>query len=338
MSSLIVHVGLDYHEETIRVCVLADDGLVLVNRNVANEVSAVQDLVSRFGHPHALAIEACCGAANFAAELNRRTDWNVRLAHAGYVNALKRGPDKTDHDDAHLLADLVRVNYLPAVWLADEETRELRRLVRYRQGLCEHRKATKLRIRALLREARVGCEQANAWTVAWRAWLAEVELGEHSRWVMDRYIEQLARVEEDIDQVDQRLAEATADDPTTQKLLAQPGIGPVTAVTMRAEIGRFDRFRTGKQLARFCATTPRNASSGKRQADGGLIKAGNKNLRTVVIEAAQRLPRHDERWREFKQRLSQRKPASVVTAAIANRWLRWLFHQMKPETPLDQAV
>ncbi len=40
---------------------------------------------------------------------------------------------------------------------------------------------------------------------------------------------------------------------------------------LRAEIGRFDRFGSGKQLARFCGLSPRNASSGTRQADAGLV-------------------------------------------------------------------
>ncbi len=46
---------------------------------------------------------------------------------------MKQGPDKTDWGDARLLVDLVRVGYLPKVWLAPENIRELRRLVRYRQ-------------------------------------------------------------------------------------------------------------------------------------------------------------------------------------------------------------
>jgi len=49
-------------------------------------------------------------------------------------------------------------------------------------------------------------------------------------------------------------------------------------VTIRAEIGRFDRFRTGKQMARFCGLSPHNASSGARQADAGLIRAGLRRL------------------------------------------------------------
>ncbi len=47
------------------------------------------------------------------------------------------------------------------------------------------------------------------------------------------------------------------------------------ATVMRAVIGRFDRFRTGKQLSRYCGVTPYDSSSGKRQADVGLIEAGN---------------------------------------------------------------
>jgi transposase len=114
-------------------------------------------------------------------------------------------------------------------------------------------------------------------------------------------------------------------------LLGEPGIGPITAWVLRAEIGRFDRFRTGKQLSRFCGLSPRNASSGNRQADAGLIRAGNRNVRMVLIEAAHRLRRYHRRWKTFGERLSREgKPASVIVAAVANRWVRGLFHRMQP--------
>jgi len=110
------------------------------------------------------------------------------------------------------------------------------------------------------------------------------------------------------------------------------GIGFITAVTMRAEIGRFDRFDNGKQLARYAGVTPRNASSGQKQADAGMVKAGNTGLRIVLIQAAHRLMNWDTRWAGFKEKLKSRgKAHNVIVAAVANRWLRWLYHQMQPE-------
>jgi transposase len=104
-----------------------------------------------------------------------------------------------------------------------------------------------------------------------------------------------------------------------------PGVGAITAWVLRAEIGRFDRFMTGKQLSRFCGLSPRNASSGERQADAGLIKAGSNLLRATLIQAAHRLRRHDERWASMSDQLAARgKSGSVIAAAVANRWIRWL--------------
>ena len=154
---------------------------------------------------------------------------------------------------------------------------------------------------------------------------------EQTRWVIDRQLARLEWLKREIAAVEDRLAGLTKDDPLVQQLLAMKGIGPVTAATIRAEVGRFDRFRSGKQLARFCGLSPRNAASGQRQADAGLIKAGNPQLRTALVEAAHRLMRYDERWSKLNVSMRARgKPGSVVAAAVANRWVRWLYHQMLP--------
>jgi transposase len=222
------------------------------------------------------------------------------------------------------------VGYLPKVWLPPQEVRDLREIVRYRQQLAEQRRAAKLRIRAILRSHRLtGAGQP--WTKAWIAWLRdEAPLVGNTRWVMDQHLANLERLAAEIKRVEKRLEEVTKDDKIVQKLLEEPGIGLITAVTMRAEIGRFDRFRTGKQLCRFAGTCPRNASSGNRQADAGLVKACNPELRRVLMEVAQRLINREEEWAGFAQRMRERgKPRSLVAAAVANRWLRRLYHEMK---------
>ena len=331
----VVFVGLDYHASSVQVCVMAADGTVVLNRKCANDWRAVMAAVhERYGQEVQVqaAIESCCGAADLADELISH-GWTVHLAHPGYVARMKHNPDKTDYSDARVLADLQRLGFLPRVWLAPEEVRELRRLVHYRQSLTKERKNLKLQIGATLREARQKAPaNANPWTKAWLAWLdTSAELSPNARHITNRRLRRLQALQEELRQVDKRLERQTREDPLVQKLLTMKGIGLVTATTLRAEMGRFDRFRTGKQLARFCGLSPRNASSGQRQADAGLIKAGNNELRALLIETAHRLIRCDERWTGLAARLSSRgKPTGVVVAAVANRWVRWLFHQAQP--------
>ena len=344
MDIVSVYVGLDYHSDSIRVCVFTEEGDEVFNRNVPNEVGLVVEAVrscrERIGRGvspppgsvsvRGVAIEACTGSAEFTARLTAATQWSVKLAHAGAVHRLKQGPDKTDHGDAWHLANLIRVNYLPEVWLADETTRQLRHLVRFRQALIADAKDVKLRIRSLLKEDGIAetCREG-AWTKSWLKWLREVIVPEQTRWILDQQLALGEYLQEHITAVEARLRAATQADPVVQKLLEKTGVGFVTAVLLRAVVGRFDRFRNGKQLSRYCGVTPCNASSGKRQADSGLVPAGHEDLRSVLIQLSKRLPRLEVRWKEFKERLGKSKPAHVVSAAIANRWLRRLYHELK---------
>lgn len=332
MDDCRVFVGLDYHQAWIQVCVEDQHGEVLVNRRCANDWQSLVRAVDGHGTVARVAIESCSGAADLAEELVREARWSVDLAHPGYVRRMKGSPDKTDFSDARMLADLERVGYLPRVWLAPHDVRELRRLVRYRQGLVDDRRNIKLRVSALLRDQRIRNAPAGSWTKPWLRWLRANEcLSEQSRWMIDRLLVKMTFVLQEIQEVEQRLSQVTKDDPMVDALCALKGIGPVTAWTIRAEIGRFDRFAGGKQLARFCGLSPRNASSGTRVADAGLIKAGNRQLRSTLIEAAHRLIRFDRYWIEFAGQLLDRgKPKCVVVTAVANRWVRWLFHQMQP--------
>jgi transposase len=212
-----VFVGVDYHQDSVQVCVVDGEGRMLSDRSVLNKLTAIEQAATRHRVPRRMAIEACCGAADLAERLAVERNLPVQLAHPGYVNRLKR---------------------------------------------------------------------------------------------------------------------AVEDDPIVAQLLSLPGVGLVTAVTLRAEVGRFDRFETGKQLARFCGVTPRNASSGARQADAGLVRAGNPELRAVLVELAHRLIRGlDPRWAQLAAGMLRRgKPKNVVIAAVANRWVRWLHHELRRET------
>ena len=304
----------------------------LWNKGGRNDAGAIIEAGRRYGNVGGVAIESCSGAANLAEELIVRAGWSVDLAHPGFVNRMKQNPDKSDFTDAGMLADLERVGYLPKVWLAPHDVRELRYLIRYRQQLANERRNAKLRIRALLRDQRVRGPHVRAWTNPWMAWLrSTTSLSEQGRWIIDRHLKKLDELKQDIAEAEVRLGRLTVADSLVHALMQQSGIGPVTAWNIRSEVGRFDRFRNGKQLTRWWGLMPRNAWSGLQLGDAGLIKAGNRHLRAVLIEAAHRLILFDKEWGRFADRLlSGGKPKCVVVAAVANRWMRRLYHRMQP--------
>jgi transposase len=331
MFNLPVFVGIDYHTHPIQVCVMDQQRKILINQSVDNDPAAVFRLVAPFGSNVHAAIEASTGVADFAETLLTAYQWHVELAHPGYVARMKQTPDKSDWTDAKLLADLTRAGYIPRVWLAPQYIRDLRELVRYRHGLVQQRQQVKLRLRAHLRNHRIVCPYS-PWTINGKKWLLDREniSSPTLQFLLQDHYDLIEHFNEKIASVTERMTTHVADDAVVKKLLLQPGVGVMTAITLRAMMGQFDRFRSSKPLAHFCAVCPRNNSSAGKTTTGGLIKAGDDLLRQVLIEAVHRLVRYDTPWRTMAERLrTAGKKTCVMIAAVANRWIRKLFHQMR---------
>jgi transposase len=341
MSNVPVFVGLDYHQDSIQVCVLDQQGRVLLNRSADNNYKELSRLVQPLGVVQRVGIEACCGAADLGQELVEQLGWNVSLGHPAYIAKIKSSPDKSDYSDGRLLADLTRVGYLPRVWLAPADIRELRQLVNHRQRLVDHGRALKLQVGGVLREQRVKIDKdrGSRWSKSWVASVRNNQrLSKHARWIVNDLLDDLKYTDGKIAKAEQRLREASQGDAVVEKLTNQQGIGEVTAWVLRAYVGDFGRFKTAKQLSRYCGMSPCNASSGRKVADAGLIDGCNKLLRLTIVQAAHRLIRTTDRWGKLADSMRSRgKPACVIAGAVGNRWLRNLHHAMK-ESTIEQGA
>lgn len=334
MTNVASFVGLDYHHKSVQVCVLDPSGRQRLNRSCGNDWRQIVAAVEPLGPVAKVAIEACGGSADLAQELIDKVGWDVALAHPGYVERMKRSPDKSDYSDSRMLADLTRVGYLPRVMLASAYERDLRMMVNHRQTRVDQMRNAKLRLGAILREQRATAPPGvSRWTKGWLAWVRQgAELSVAARWTVEQLLAEIQHVRTGIEAANVQLRQLTAQDRRVKALRQQAGIGEVTAWVMRAYIGPVTRFGSGKQLSRYCGLSPRNASSGERQAESGLVKGCNRLLRATLIQAAHRLIRTQDRWTRMSAAMRGRgKPACVVVAAVANRWVRGLWHQLRTE-------
>ncbi len=332
MNRVPVYVGLDYHSKSVQVCVMDQAGKVLCNQRQDASLLDVVSMIEPLGDVQRVAIEACSGAADFGDHLNRSVGWRVSLAHAGIVSRVRSSIDKSDNSDARVLADLCRTNFLPEVWLPPQEIRDLRSLVMRRHQRTEAIQHCKQRLRAFLRDKRMTApsEVGRPWTASYLTWLRQLVLSPLLQAALDDMIRDHETNKQARDALDRILKAVAERDIHIQRLMQIKGVGLITACTLRAVIGRFDRFRNAKQFSRYCGLTPRNASSGERVADAGVVRAGSPVLKTMLIQVAHRAARYDGRWREvFRSLVGRGKPSCVAIVAVANRWCRSTWHELK---------
>jgi len=142
----------------------------------------------------------------------------------------------------------------------------------------------------------------------------------------------LTFAEDQIAHFDKRLADWAAHDPRVTRLLQITGVGLVCAVTLLAAIGDIHRFPSAKQLVGYSGLGARIHDSGLTTRTGGITKAGRKDIRAVLVEAAQTAVIHDPHWKAELKRLEPRTGRNKAIVAIARKMLELVWHLLTKET------
>jgi transposase len=143
--------------------------------------------------------------------------------------------------DAATLAQLLRADLLPEAWIAPRQVRDLRALLRHRAALVRLSTSCKNRVHAVLADRGVR-EDQSLWTGSGRAWLAGLGLPPTPRGIIEDCCGLLDALATPIVRLEREIAALAKPDPRVQALMALPGVGKLTAMTLVAEIGDIGRF------------------------------------------------------------------------------------------------
>jgi len=128
---------------------------------------------------------------------------------------------------------------------------------------------------------------------------------------------------------DARLRKLTATDEASRRLMKIPGVGPVAAGTLRALAGDVTRFRTGRDFAAWLGLTPRQNSSGAKVRIGAISKAGNRELRTLLVMGQMAVLRYalanPAKASPWLAGMIKRRPRLVVAVAMAAKTARVIW-------------
>jgi transposase len=114
-------------------------------------------------------------------------------------------------------------------------------------------------------------------------------------------------------------------DPRVQALMALPGVGKLTAMTLVAEIGDIGRFPTARKLCAWAGLTPQVRNSDRTLRHGHITKQGSPWVRWILQEAAQTAKR-SPLFADTYGQLARRRGRNIATVAIARRLLARSFH------------
>jgi transposase len=250
---------------------------------------------------------------------------------------------KTDRRDALKLARLLRSGDLTSVWVPDRQHEALRNLVRARADAKVDQLRAKHRLSKFL--LRLGIEPpvgTRNWSERYFQWLRKVEL-EHlaDRVVFADYLAEVTAAGERIKRLEAALrqcAESSEQVALIRALQAFRGIGFVTAVTIVAEAGDLQRFRTAPQFMAYAGAVPSESSSGNKQHRGAITKTGNSLLRHAFGEAAHHARHVPRIGATLKQRQREVPPPVVELAWRAQLRLHYRYRHLGTRIGTHKAL
>ena len=320
----IKRVGLDLAKQSIQVHAVDRHDTVVLKRSIKRA-----ELLKLFTDrpPCLIGMEACAGAHYWARELSR-LGHTVRLMAPRHVKPYLQG-QKNDANDAAAICEAVSRPTIPLVAVKSVAQQDVQALHRIRSQCVEQRTAKVNLIRGLLAE--YGIVIAQQVSHLRRALVALLEDAENS--LTADFRELLSGLREDLTYLDQRIAELTqrieqhvaAHEPA-QRLLAMPGIGPMTASALCATVGDATAFTTGRQLAAFLGLTPRQHSTGGKAKLLGIHKQGDSYLRGLLVHGARAVQRMAVKKTDARSTwlndLGKRRHKNIATVAQANKTAR----------------
>jgi transposase len=318
-NSIVRYVGLDVHKHVVQACIIDAAGKVVQRERFALERNTLlifaRNCLRKTDH---VAFEATTNSWAVAEALQPYVA-EVTVSNPLQTKAIAQAKVKTDKVDSHVLAQLLRCDFLPRVWQPDEATRRMRELTRRCSALVGQRTALRNRIHSILAMRLVTPPLKSLFGLTGLAWLQSVELDAQARMLLDGDLRLLEFLQKEIDLVNAELAQRGYANEQVKLLMTLPGVDIATAEGMVAAWGDVTRFPDGDHAASYLGLVPSTHQSAARCYHGPITKQGNSHARAMLIEAAEHLDQNPGPLGHFFRRLLKKKNRNVAVVAAARK-------------------
>jgi transposase len=322
-------IGLDIAKSVFQVHGVAVDGAVMIRRRISRP--KVLEFFAAL--PSCLVgIEACPSAHHWSRKL-QALGHIVKLMPPSYVKAyLKRS--KNDANDAAAICEAVTRPSMRFVPTKSEQQQSGLMLHRSRQLLVRQRTMLSNAIRGHMAELGIISAKGRNGTAELLKIIANEDndcIPAVARFSLDVLARQYAAVAAEIGAIDKRIHAWHRACEESRRLEEIPGVGPIVATALVAEVGDWKAFSSGRNLAAWIGLVPKQHSTGGKDRLGGISKQGNRYLRWLLVAGAMAVIRYARQHgtkRLWLARIMERRPIKVAAVALANKIARMAWAMM----------
>lgn len=331
-------IGCDVHKRSAVFAILLQNGTVQGTHTVV----VARETLAHFAQLHLhkedrLAMEATTNTWAVA-DVLRPYVQEIVIGNPLRTRAIAEAKVKTDKVDARVLAELLRADYLPAVWQPDADTQRLRRLTHRRAALVSDRTRLKNRLHSILHHGLIPLPKIDLFSRAGRGWLRELALPEMEAAARDSDLRLLEATEQEIVQIEQTLVAQAWQDQNVRLLMTIPGIDYTVAQTCLAAIGDVSRFANAKKLTSYLGLNPSTRQSANHCVHGPITKQGNAHARWLLVQAAQHLGIYRGPLGHTMRNIIRRKNRKVAVVACARKLAVLVWHVLTSREPFRYAI
>jgi transposase len=274
--------------------------------------------------PCTVVMEACAGSHHMARHL---MPWghDVKFISPQFVRPFVKG-NKNDFIDAEAICEAASRPSMRFVTPKTEAQQILSSLHRVRESLIRDRVKTTNQIHGFLLEFGISLPVGHAVIKRLPSVLAEQRLPARLVSLLERLHTHYKYLGEQIAEVDKELLQQLREDDLGQRLMTVPGVGPITASLLSAELGVGKQYSGGRDFAASLGLVPRQHSTGGRANLLGISKRGDKKLRCLLVQCARaymlRLSKQKGRMADWVREMLTRRHSNIVACALANKLAR----------------
>jgi len=251
---------------------------------------------------------------------------SVIVVHPPHVALITRAQVMTDKIAARILARHHAKGMLVSIWIPPQEVRDLRAIIAQRSKMVRLSTQAKNRLHAVLHRYHLPAPVGTPFAQENRDWWLALPVKPIERVRIESDLDTLAFARTQIDRLEQMITTLAAQDERVPLLVQLAGISVIASMTILAAIGDISRFPEDKKLVGYAGLGAKVHESGKRNRRGRITKAGRRDLRTIMVQAAQTAVRSDPHWKNELARLQTRMPRNKAIVAIARKLLVAVWH------------